>query len=80
MAAPLAGFKGPFWRVFPWNASAAPGEPFTPQYVLPVGAQTGGRFDLSTVPILYIALEDPATLSRKSCSRSGESARSAPGT
>jgi hypothetical protein len=60
MAAPLAGFKGPFWRVFPWDASAAPGEPFTPQYVLPVGAQTGGRFDLSTVPTLYVALDDPA--------------------
>jgi hypothetical protein len=60
MAAPLAGFKGPFWRVFPWDASAVPGEPFTPQYVLPIGAQTGGRFDLSTLPTLYIALEDPA--------------------
>jgi hypothetical protein len=60
MSAPLAGFKGPFWRVFPWDASAAPGEPFTPQYVLPARAQTGGRFDLSTVSTLYLALEDPA--------------------
>ena len=57
---PLAGFEGPFWRVFPWDTSAAPGEPFTPQYVLPAGAQTGGRFDLSTGPTLYVALEDPA--------------------
>lgn len=57
---PPAAFEGPFWRVFPWDASAAPGEPFTPQYVLPAGAQTGGRFDLSTVPTLYVALDDPA--------------------
>ncbi|MDB4950307.1 MAG: hypothetical protein JWM27_2956 [Gemmatimonadetes bacterium] len=60
MASPGAGFRGPFWRVFPWDAAAAPGEPHTPQYTLPRGAQTGGRFDLSDVPTLYLALDDPA--------------------
>lgn len=60
MLAGARGFRGPFWRVFPWNAAAAPGEPFTPQYVLPTGVQTGGRFDLSNVPTLYVALDNPA--------------------
>ena len=54
------GFRGPFWRVFPWNRTAAPGEPFTPEYVLPAGVQTGGRFDLGDAPTLYLALDDPA--------------------
>lgn len=54
------GLRGPFWRVFPWNAAARPGEPFTPQYVLPAGVQTGGRFDLSDPSALYIALDNPA--------------------
>jgi hypothetical protein len=60
MPAAGEGDIGPFWRVFPWDAAAAPGDPYTPQYVLPVGVQTGGRFDLSGVPTQYIALEDPA--------------------
>ena len=60
MAAPVPGHSGPFWRVFPWDAAARPGDPYTPQYVLPAGAQTGGRFDLSDTPTLYIALENPA--------------------
>jgi hypothetical protein len=46
--------------VFPWDDAALPGEPFTPQYVLPAGVQTGGRFDLADTPTLYIALDDPA--------------------
>jgi hypothetical protein len=60
MPSPGSAFRGPFWRVFPWDAAAAPGEPYTPQYVLPAGVQTGGRFDLSDVPTLYVALENPA--------------------
>lgn len=54
------GDSGPFWRVFPWDSASAPGDPYTPQYVLPAGVQTGGRFDLSDVPTQYIALDDPA--------------------
>lgn len=46
---------GPFWRVFPWDPTAVPGAPFSPQYVPPAGAQTGGRFDLPGVPVLYLA-------------------------
>jgi hypothetical protein len=56
---PPGGYRGPFWRVFPWDAAAAPGDPYTPQYVLPVGTQTGGRFDLAHAPTQYIALDDP---------------------
>ncbi|HEX5725397.1 MAG TPA: RES domain-containing protein [Longimicrobiaceae bacterium] len=46
--------------MFPWNAAAPAGDPYTPQYVLPAGSQTGGRFDLADTPTLYLALEDPA--------------------
>jgi hypothetical protein len=46
--------------VFPWDARAVPGDPYTPQYTLPVGVQTGGRFDLPDVPTLYLALDEPA--------------------
>jgi hypothetical protein len=38
----------------------AAGEPFTPEYVLPAGVQTGGRFDPGDVPTLYLALDEPA--------------------
>ena len=60
MPPPGPDFRGPFWRVFPWDASAPPGAPYTAEYVLPAGLQTGGRFDLSDTPTLYLALEDPA--------------------
>ena len=60
MPPPAPGYRGPFWRVFPWDASAQPGDPFTPQYVPPAGAQTGGRFDLTDTPTLYLALDSPA--------------------
>jgi hypothetical protein len=60
MPPPPSGFRGPFWRVFPWDAAAPPGAPFTPQFILPAGVQTGGRFDLGTSPTLYLALENPA--------------------
>ena len=60
MPPPGSGFRGPFWRVFPWNAQAPPGAPYTPEFILPAGVQTGGRFDLGASPTLYLALEDPA--------------------
>jgi hypothetical protein len=60
MPHPRAGLRGPFWRVFPWDSSAQPGAPYTPEFVLPAGTQTGGRFDLGTTPTLYLALEDPS--------------------
>jgi hypothetical protein len=60
MPPPPRGLRGPFWRVFPWDATAPPGAPYTPEYVLPAGVQTGGRFDLGTSPTLDLALESPA--------------------
>jgi len=60
MAPGRRGFRGPFWRVFPWDSAAPPGAPYTAEYILPAGAQTGGRFDLGDTPTLYLALEDPA--------------------
>lgn len=48
-----------FWRVFPWDPEAAPGEPFSPQYVVPPERQTRGRFDLGTTPVLYLAESPP---------------------
>jgi hypothetical protein len=45
---------GSFWRLFPWNAAAKPGERFSPQYVST--AQAGGRFDLDCrPPVMYLA-------------------------
>jgi hypothetical protein len=44
-----------FWRVFPWDPAAAPGEPFSPEYVVPAERQTKGRFDLGTTSVLYLA-------------------------
>ena len=41
-----------FWRVFPWDSGAAPGEPFSPQFVVPAERQTRGRFDLGPSPVL----------------------------
>ena len=41
------------WRVFPWDAAAKPGEPFSSSYVYP--NQGSGRFDLRDVPVLYLA-------------------------
>jgi RES domain-containing protein len=45
----------PCWRVFPWNAGAADGAPFSARYVPPAGAQAGGRFDLGVPALLYLA-------------------------
>jgi hypothetical protein len=46
---------GPFWRVFPWDPAAPDGAPYSARYVPPTGTQTGGRFDLGDVPVLYLA-------------------------
>ncbi len=44
-----------WWRVFPWNPAAADGAPFSARYVPPAGSQIGGRFDLGTPSITYLA-------------------------
>lgn len=54
MSDPL-NLAGPFWRVFPWDPAAPDGQPFSARYVPPAGSQTGGRFDLENVPVLYLA-------------------------
>ena len=41
------------WRVFPWDAAAKSGEPFSSGYVYP--HQGSGRFDVRDVPVLYLA-------------------------
>lgn len=43
------------WRVLPWDPTAPEGERFSVRYVPPSGSQTGGRFDLGDVPVLYLA-------------------------
>ncbi|HEX8692600.1 MAG TPA: RES family NAD+ phosphorylase [Longimicrobium sp.] len=53
-AAGLAG-AATGWRVFPWDRTAPPGEPFSPQYVVPAARQGKGRFDLGTTAVLYLA-------------------------
>jgi hypothetical protein len=40
------------YRVFPWNAAAASGEPFSPEFI-PL-QQGSGRFDLPNAPVLYL--------------------------
>ena len=47
------------WRVFPFDASARDGEPYSVRSVAPGHRQTGGRFDLGTASVLYLA-ETPA--------------------
>ncbi|MBW3570828.1 MAG: RES family NAD+ phosphorylase [Gemmatimonadetes bacterium] len=49
----------PCWRVFPWKRGAADGAPFSARYIPPAGTQTGGRFDLGTPSVLYLA-QSPA--------------------
>ena len=48
-----------WWRLFPWNPAAGDGAPFSPRFVPPAGSQTGGRFDLGTPSVVYLA-QDPA--------------------
>lgn len=48
-------YAGPFWRVFPWNPTAADGAPFSPRYVQPPTRNPGGRFTFHPVPALYLA-------------------------
>jgi RES domain-containing protein len=45
----------PWWRVFPWNPAASDGAPFSTRYEPPAGTQTGGRFDVGTPSVLYLA-------------------------
>jgi hypothetical protein len=40
------------YRVFPWDADAAPGEPFSPEFI--PSQQGSGRFDLPDEPVLYL--------------------------
>jgi RES domain len=41
------------WRVFPWDPTANPREPFSPSYVHP--NQGSGRFDLTGKLVVYLA-------------------------
>src|SRR4051812_41937329 len=60
MAPPMSGASGlAVWRVFPFDRSARDGEPYSVRSVAPAHRQTGGRFDLGTVSVLYLA-ETPA--------------------
>ncbi len=54
MATP-PGLAGPFWRVFPWDGAAPDGAPYSARFVPPSGSQTGGRFDLGDVSVLYLS-------------------------
>jgi hypothetical protein len=49
------GLVGPLWRVFPWDRTAPDGAPYSARFIPPAGSQTGGRFDLGTPPVLYLA-------------------------
>jgi hypothetical protein len=40
------------YRVFPWDAEAAPGEPFSREFI--PSQQGSGRFDLADEPVLYL--------------------------
>jgi hypothetical protein len=40
------------YRVFPWDVAAAPGEPFSPEFI--PSHQGSGRFDLTGEPVLYL--------------------------
>ncbi|MET0396684.1 MAG: RES family NAD+ phosphorylase [Longimicrobiaceae bacterium] len=42
-----------FWRVFPWDPAAPPGEPFSASFV--PGGQGSGRFDVLPGRVLYLA-------------------------
>jgi hypothetical protein len=56
MAAVGAGPAGAMlWRVFPWDPATEPGEPFSPQFIVPAERQVHGRFDLGNTPVLYLA-------------------------
>src|SRR5437870_11175131 len=53
-----------FWRVFPWDVKAAPGTPFSPQYIPPL--QGSGRFDLDGSPsVLYLAESEVHAIGEK---------------
>ena len=48
----MGGGGGP-WRVFPWDPTARPGEPFSPSYIHP--NQGAGRFDVAGKLVVYLA-------------------------
>lgn len=53
---PLAGGTARLWRVFPWDAAAAPGNPYSAASVAPREKQGGGRFDIpDRTAVLYLA-------------------------
>ncbi len=52
--APAEGADRALWRVFPWDADAADGEPFSLRSVPPVEKQIGGRFDNDATSVLYL--------------------------
>jgi hypothetical protein len=53
-----------FWRTFPWDIDAVPGEPFSPEYIPP--KQGSGRFDLGGVPsVLYLAESEVHAIGEK---------------
>jgi hypothetical protein len=52
--------EGTLWRAFPWDASAADGEPFSARSVAPAHRQNYGRFDLSGRPLVLYLAETPA--------------------
>ena len=48
----MGGGRG-LWRVFPWDPTARPGEPFSPSYIHP--NQGAGRFDVAGKLVVYLA-------------------------
>src|SRR4051794_31396812 len=48
------------WRAFPWDSSAADGEPFSARSVAPAHRQNYGRFDLSGRPLVLYLAQTPA--------------------
>jgi hypothetical protein len=47
--------RGPRWRVFPWDPAAPDGAAYSAHFRPPPGSQTGGRFDIGTPSVLYLA-------------------------
>lgn len=46
------------WRVFPWDVTAKPGQPYSPQFIPP--RQGSGRFDLDARPLVLNLAESAA--------------------
>jgi hypothetical protein len=58
--APGSLAHGTLWRVFPWNAGARDGEPYSVRSVAPAHRQNYGRFDLGGRPLVLYLAETPA--------------------